>query len=306
MSIATIPALANFEDNCLFAGEISLRAFQDDVAMHGECGCRALLLSSTGITMSNTHAPITLYQFPLSHYCEKTRWQLDVKGITYRAVNLFPGMHTRFTRKLAATNTVPILKDGHTIVADSTEIALYLEKTYRLCPLLPADELARHRVLELEAMCDQIGDDVRRWVYGQLLSHPELGRVLFSAYSPGKRLLGRALTPLFRLGLQKLYRVYPNKIKQSEQKMWQGLDHLAREMNGRTSGYLVGDRLSLADIAAAAMYGPLLGPKGTPWQDTGTPPPEFARAVAKARAHPAGQWLMWLYENARHVKRDDA
>lgn len=252
--------------------------------------------------MPDPENQIILYQFPLSHYCEKIRWQLDVKGIAFQPVNLFPGTHSRFTQKLAGTRMVPILKDGNTIVADSTKIALYLEKTYPAVPLLPADEQAKQHALELVAFCDDVGDDVRRWVYGQLLSHPELGRILFNAYPPGQRLLGRALTPLMRLGLKKLYRVYPKKVEQAEYKMWGGLDHLAKAMNGRTQGYLLGDRLSLADITAAAMFGPLLGPKGTPWQDTGAPPPEMARAIAKARSHPAGQWLMWLYENARHRK----
>lgn len=241
---------------------------------------------------------VTLYQFPLSHYCEKTRWQMDAKGVRYTVVNLFPGTHTRFTRKLAGTRTLPILKDGATVVADSTAISLYLEKAYPVKPLLPAQETERDKVLMLEALCDDLGDEVRRWVYGQLLSHPDLGHMLFDAYSPGRRLLGLALTPLMRLGLKKLYRVYPTKVAQAEERMWAGLDRLASEMNGRTEGYLVGGQLSLADIAAAAMYGPLLGPKGTPWEETGTPP-QFAAAVARARAHPAGQWLMWLYANAR-------
>lgn len=138
-------------------------------------------------------AAMTLYQFPLSHYCEKTRWQLDAKGLRYRTVNLFPGAHSRFTRKLAATGTVPILQDGPMVVADSTDISLYLENAYPAAPLLPSQAPQRERALALEALCDERGDDVRRWVYGQLLDHPELGRVLFRAYPPGRRLLGRAM-----------------------------------------------------------------------------------------------------------------
>ena len=37
---------------------------------------------------------IELYQFPLSHFCEKARWALDYKSIAYRPVNLLPGFHT--------------------------------------------------------------------------------------------------------------------------------------------------------------------------------------------------------------------
>lgn len=213
-----------------------------------------------------------------------------------------PATFLKSRPKAAVLITDPILKDGEAIVADSTNIALYLEKAYPTVPLLPADGQTRMKVLAIEGICDDLGDDVRRWVYGQLRSHPDLGRVLFDAYPAWQRLLGKAMTPLMRLGLQKLYRVYPQKVAQAEKRMWAGLDQLAEAMNGRTQGYLFGDRISLADIAAASMYGPLLGPAGMPWQDTGTPPPQFAEAVSKARSHPAGQWMMWLYEHARHRK----
>jgi glutathione S-transferase len=38
-----------------------------------------------------------LYQFPLSHYCEKARWLLDHKELDYVAHNLIPGFHRAFT-----------------------------------------------------------------------------------------------------------------------------------------------------------------------------------------------------------------
>ncbi len=53
-----------------------------------------------------------LYQFPISHYCEKTRWQLEHKGLDYRTRNLLPGPHRLRTQWLARINTLPILRDG--------------------------------------------------------------------------------------------------------------------------------------------------------------------------------------------------
>lgn len=249
--------------------------------------------------MATPSAQALLYQFPLSHYCEKIRWQLDFKGIPYRTINMFPGTHTRMTMKLAGTRTLPILVDGDKAIGDSTAIALYLEDRYPGKPLLPVDESERRQALEIEAFCDELGDYVRRWVYSHMISHPDLGKMLFNAYPIGYRTLGRMMMPLMRVGLKKLYRVHPKKIVTAEEKMWAGLDRLGEILQGRTQGYLAGNQFSLADIAAASMYGPLLAPPGTPWEHEGAMSADLAGAIDRARAHPAGQWMMQLYQQMR-------
>ena len=52
-----------------------------------------------------------LHQFPISHYCEKTRWHLDWKGLTYTTRNLLPGVHLVVNRRLGGAGTVPLLVD---------------------------------------------------------------------------------------------------------------------------------------------------------------------------------------------------
>ncbi len=51
-----------------------------------------------------------LYQFPLSHYCEKARWLLDHKELDYVAHNLIPGFHRAFAQLKTGQNLLPILK----------------------------------------------------------------------------------------------------------------------------------------------------------------------------------------------------
>ncbi len=62
----------------------------------------------------------TLYQFPLSHYCEKARWMLDFKELEYNAVNLMPGVHRILTRCKTSKNTMPMLRDGDIWISHST------------------------------------------------------------------------------------------------------------------------------------------------------------------------------------------
>ena len=102
-----------------------------------------------------------LYQFPISHYCEKTRWQLEHKDLDYRTRNLLPGPHRLRTQWLARINTLPILRDDKRTVGDSTKIAYYLEKYYPERPLVPEDADSRARVIELEQHFDRFAVHVR-------------------------------------------------------------------------------------------------------------------------------------------------
>ena len=68
----------------------------------------------------------TLYQFPISHYCEKTRWNLAAKGLPYVVRNVMPGLHRLVAYQAGGGHTLPVLVDHNVRIADSTEIALYL------------------------------------------------------------------------------------------------------------------------------------------------------------------------------------
>src|SRR5262249_11490909 len=96
-----------------------------------------------------------LYQFALSHYCEKVRWALDYKGIDYRIVNFIPGPHLIQTRRLAPQTSVPILVDNGTVIQDSTEILHYLDRTYPEKSLTPENENLKKDAIELEEYFDE-------------------------------------------------------------------------------------------------------------------------------------------------------
>jgi glutathione S-transferase len=109
---------------------------------------------------------IQLYQFPFSPFCEKARWALDYRSIAYRTVNLLPGFHFRRLAKLAPKTCVPVLRDGGTIVQDSSAIIDYLDTRYPNAALTPCDPNAAREALEWEEYFDeQIGVTLRLWFY---------------------------------------------------------------------------------------------------------------------------------------------
>ncbi|MFL5346114.1 MAG: glutathione S-transferase family protein [Hyalangium sp.] len=247
----------------------------------------------------------TLYQFPVSHYCEKARWLLDAKGLPYTLQNLMPGAHRRVTKRLVATGrgSVPVLVDGDVTLGDSTEIALHLERTYPSTPLLPPPGPERDRALELEDYFDEVGVHVRRWAYGHIIQGgANLGALMFREYPAPQRWLGRLIAPLIKTALRRQYRIYAPQVEESRLKMLAGLDRLERELQNDPSRYLVGSSLTVADITAASLLSPIARPEGSPYPSRADmpPPKAMAQLAEELRARPAGQWLLRVYQQHRH------
>ncbi|WP_242345442.1 glutathione S-transferase family protein [Anaeromyxobacter terrae] len=80
-------------------------------------------------------------------YCQRTRIQLDEKGLAWesREIDL-----ARKPPEVLAMNPplggVPILVDGDAVIPDSLVIAQYLEERYGEVPLVPRDALGRARM----------------------------------------------------------------------------------------------------------------------------------------------------------------
>lgn len=240
----------------------------------------------------------TLYQFPISHYCEKTRWHLDHKGLDFQVDNLFPGLHRLKSKRLADIATLPVLRDGDTVVGDSTRIALYLEAHYPHAPLLPQDPAERAEVLELEEQFDRLGVHVRRWLYGQIRQWDSVMHAMLKVYRPffGLRDL---MKPLLINGVQRLYGVTPARVAKSQSELLEGLALIESRIQGDPSRYLVGERLTLADISAAALFAPLFTPEGTPWHGIAGHDAKTQAFLDDLHAHPAGQWVMQRYAHDR-------
>ncbi|MEA5462586.1 glutathione S-transferase family protein [Leptothoe sp. PORK10 BA2] len=128
---------------------------------------------------------LELYQFEASHYCEKVRLILDYKQLPYKAVEVTPGMGQVELYRLSGQRQVPVLKDGETVVADSTAIATYLDATYPARPILPADAAMRGLCLMLEDWADEsIGPNARKVMIGAFSQHPSFRTALLPASTP--------------------------------------------------------------------------------------------------------------------------
>lgn len=223
---------------------------------------------------------IRLYQFPISHYCEKSRWALDYKAIPYELVNLLPGPHMATTKRLAKRSSVPILDYEGEIVQDSTAILEYLEKKIPSPPLIPQKASDLKAALEWEEYCDEdVGKHLRRFFYHYLLDDPKLMPKLIlqqqAWYAP---YLFFFLYPGVKRVMRKSMNIYPEPTKKSEKILGEALKRLDSEVSKRD--YLVADQFTRADMAACALLAPLFTPPehDFPWPAV-TELPEVLQAL---------------------------
>jgi len=213
---------------------------------------------------------LVLYQMPISHFCEKARWALARKGVEYRTRNLLPGLHAIKAKKLTPKTSVPILVHGDKVVYESRRIISYLDREYPRELLTPEPEELRNQAMHWERFADtELGPHVRRLCYHTLLDHPDLVIPAFTDNGPwyGPALI-KAIFPRLRARMRELMDINDETARQSEQTVRQAVDALHARLQDRE--YLVGDRFTRADLAAAALLAPFTKPEqyGIRWPAT--------------------------------------
>lgn len=196
---------------------------------------------------------LELYQFELSQYSEKVRLILDYKGLAYRKIEVTPGIGQIELFRMSGQRQVPVLKDGSTVIADSTQIAKYLDRQYPDRPIIPEDPKLRGVCLLIEEWADEsIGIKSRKALFGALSQDRNFRKSLLPMSTPDvvKTLLDVVPNDVLRvLGFGVGYS--PEIVKSAETDLKQDLEALCLLLLDRP--YLVGDQPTLADLAVAGL-----------------------------------------------------
>ncbi|MBH8563957.1 glutathione S-transferase family protein [Nostoc sp. CENA67] len=196
---------------------------------------------------------LELYQWELSQYSEKVRLILDYKGLEYRKIEVSPGIGQLELFRLTGQQQVPVLKDGNRYIADSTEIAKYLDLKYPERPLIPQDPKQRGLTLLIEEWADEsIGIKGRKALFAGISQDQNLRKSLLPASTPDifKNLVeGVPSDILTVLGFGVGYS--PDVIRSAIADLKQDLEALTLLL--ADSPYLTGDEPTLADLAVAGL-----------------------------------------------------
>lgn len=242
----------------------------------------------------------TLYQFPLSHYCEKTRWHLELKGIDFTCHNMIPGLHAIPAWLIAQQTSLPILADDKVTLGDSTKIALYLEKNYPQSPLLPNDAVQQKQILEREDWFDTLGDHVRRYGWSCMIDRTDIVNIFFNfeGYSQFQHFLTRHTQPILRFMVRRTCNIYPEQVAISQRYVDDALLQIEKWLDGDPKNYLVGNTFTLADLTAASMLAPLIRPNLSPWSNNHLPD-EIHPLQEQIQNSIVTEWVLRIYSQYR-------
>lgn len=196
---------------------------------------------------------LELYQFELSHYCEKVRFILDYKGLAYRKIEIVPGVGQLDLFRMSGQRQVPVLKDGSQVIADSSEIAEYLERQYPDRPLIPTEPKLKGLTYLIEQWADEsIGLNARKCLIGAFGQDQSLRQALVPSTAPDflKTIVGAVPNELFGF-LGSGMGFGSDAVKSGQAAMKHDLASLCFIL--REQPYLVTDHPTLADFAVAAL-----------------------------------------------------
>ena len=189
---------------------------------------------------------LELHQFRHSPYCLKVRMALAAKKLEYRTVEITPAIGQIDIFQKTGQKKLPVLFDNETIIHDSSSIIRHLEKI-EIEPKLIPEGLK-------EAFHAQI---IENWADTTLAKSIKI--VFLEELTKNPILISSLFTNEISDSMQKLLLNIPTKIasqisglinQKEKESLKQNLEYLSNLID--QENFLIGEKLSVADIAVAS------------------------------------------------------
>jgi len=248
---------------------------------------------------------LELLQFRHSPYNEKVRWALDIKQVPHQRRSLLPGPHMATVKRLTGQTMTPVLLHDGEALAGSAHIIDWLETHHAEPTLLPADPALRTEAMRIQAWFDDdLTPRIRRPVLEALLQQPGYFARIFADGAPLLKRLGYACAVPVAAGMVRKGNgiTGAEAIEDGLRAGTEALDFVAAR--GAATGYLCGDRFSVADLTAASTLAVLIRPDDSPMSCPQPVARGFRQLMDRYADHPGAAWVRSIYRRHRGVRRD--
>ena len=168
---------------------------------------------------------IKVHGHPLSPFVRKVLLALEIKGIEFENLPVFPGDPSPEFRAMSPLGRIPVLQHGDFTIPDSSVICRYLDRVFPEKPLYPVDPKLEARASWIEEYADTkltencAGIFQQRFLFPRMMGKPTDNDIV-------DNILNHGMPPV--------------------------LDYV--ESIAPDSGYFVGGALSIADIAVTTCF----------------------------------------------------
>lgn len=189
---------------------------------------------------------LELYQFQHSAFCLKVRLALKAKELTFKIIDITPGVDQFDVFKMSGQRQVPVLKHNEKVFSDSSAIIEYLETITKDPSLFPSDpiEAARAHIFE-----DWADTTLAKLIQSEFIKATSIDPFLREALltenvpQPLKGLVNNVSCEFFN-GVSEVFN------PRESNKLLSSLQKLSNSVSSHQ--WLIGNSLSIADIAISA------------------------------------------------------
>ena len=234
-----------------------------------------------------------------SHYCEKTRWALSLARIEFTESRHAPFFHISAVKIAGGTRTTPTLQLKNRTLTDSTDITewIALHPSTQWNPYGKIEHHQRVKDLEFE-FGRKLGVLTRLITYQDLLPHKNLTVKAMTGASDKEIRWFSLGYPIFSWLMKKGMNINADAAQKAVDTVQQIFDAVEQDADGE---FLVGDRLTIADVTFASLAGPLVMPEqyGATLPALEELPQATLDLCQRFRSHPAGVRTLRLYREHR-------
>ena len=241
---------------------------------------------------------------------EIARWVLDHNDIRYKDEPHAPGLHKKIVQKLTddkgfKNNPVLVKNDG--LIYTTNSVLQYCEQNCLPSKkLLPSDVSKKKEVLDLYNLFNgEYEEVVTKYMYSQLLSTASFAKAVFTNRVP----FGEKLAYNMKYGsIADTLRQDHSLSAWPETQLVDFIRNTFKKVDDQLADgrkYLTGDKITLADIAFAAVSSPLILPEecGSVMPRINQVPDAYRKLIEELRRTRAGQFILDIYQEDRPPKR---
>lgn len=246
-----------------------------------------------------------LITIPASHFCEKTRWALQLANIDFVEEGHITQLHRRPVKRVGGKGTVPVLVTKEGIFDGSDEIMLWIATQSKgSLNLFPIESTQKAEVAKwMKLFDDELGVATRLVSYSWLFQNQKLlKRIGKHGIPTWQRMILPLLAPLASRVRGKKLNLTPELVDSSIKTITSILNTVSDHLDAGNS-FLVGDQLTIADTSLAALAGLVTIPEGygTPQARMEELPAAVPDQIDIWRQTTAGEFIQRIYRDYRRL-----